>query len=1510
MALVYPIIEESSLPEHFEENDFEREILNKYFKNKEVLVKHHIESYNDFLERKIPNIFEEYNNNPKNVILANYNQTTDRYDLEYHIKFGNHYIAEPSINDNDGSMKPMTPKDARDRGLTYSSNLYVDVFQRVVKHYPNKESETIDLPMISQLNIGKIPIMLHSKRCILYNKKGVIPQQLGECKYDYGGYFIINGSEKVVIPQEKKSWNQIHIFSQGKASSPKYSHIAEISSVIHNKSKSHHPMSVKYTAKDGVYGRTFKVQVQNIKKDIPLFVLFRALNIVSDKEIIEYIVNSVELESSKEMMELLLPSLEEASPIQNVNVALEYISNYVSIPLKTKSANLTQYKLAFVQNLLLNDFLPHVGDDANKKAYFLGYMTHRLINVILGRQNYDDRDSFMNKRVETTGELMSELFKVNFEKMIRDMEHAVKNDFKSGRYDEMGIGLSKKIKSTTIECGLKYALATGNWGLKSQPVRKGIAQVLSRLSYIQFMSHLRRLMATIMRTMKHAPPRMLHNTHWGYICPYETPEGGSVGIVKNMAMTCNITMGSDDSPIRAYLMSMGVIPLDSVKPYDMINNVKVFVNGDWLGIHSKPNELVDEFRKLRRQGLVNVMTSISWNIKDNEIKLYSDEGRLSRPLMIVNDNTVNMDMELLRDKSWEDLVIPKDGSESIIEYLDVSEENTMMLAMGNNNLYNNKRDNKIFVRYTHREINPTVVVSYVISSIPYSNNNQAPRILYAGAQGKQAASTFSTAFNHRMDTASHVLYYPQKPLVSVFFNKITNIEYMPSGQNFITAIACFTGYNQEDSIMINGYSLDRGLALTAYYSKYSEKEKKNSTTLEDERFCKPVKFDKRGVILTSSMKPANYDKLEETGFVKVGAKVEGGDVIIGKCIPYKAPAEDDPKFKDVSVVMKSGHHGVVDKVYSNKDGDGYRFVHVQINEERKPQIGDKFACYTNDHEILTQHRGWVSIADVRKDDKVATLIDGNRLVYTRPIEIMDYDCDEEVYEINTNGVKLMVTKNHRMYVGDRAGCNFEIKRADECLNKRLTYKKNVDNWEAEYTSGRPKNFSFNEKGDVNGFILHDKTGEFETGIFDIEEWIEFFGLVMMKGSMRKSGRIGFDSITVSGNERIIKNITKLSDDTLEVMDDNINHYFKTLTEKMPVWVWYLSREHVLILLSVMENICSAGSNNSFQTTSKHHADDYQRLCLHGGQSCNIHGNVGNQYRLSRIMVHNTPLVNKNYIVKTGEGANDGFVHYTGKVYCCSVGGDGVIYVRRNGVPVWCGNSRHGQKGTCGMIYQQYDMPFSENGIIPDIILSPFAFPTRMTVGHLIECLSSKLGAIKGFITDGSPFEGFSIHNVADALDETEMEPMGTELMYDPRSGEQMEARIFMGPTYYQRLKHMVADKIQSRASGTSTLLTRQPSEGIRRGGGLRFGEMERDVMIAHGTVKFLKERFYDDSDHFFVWLSRKTGLIAAVNPDKGIYNALYEDGATDFVKVKIPYAFKLLIQELMTMQITPRLFTN
>ena len=237
------------------------------------------------------------------------------------------------------------------------------------------------------------------------------------------------------------------------------------------------------------------------------------------------------------------------------------------------------------------------------------------------------------------------------------------------------------------------------------------------------------------------------------------------------------------------------------------------------------------------------------------------------------------------------------------------------------------------------------------------------------------------------------------------------------------------------------------------------------------------------------------------------------------------------------------------------------------------------------------------------------------------------------------------------------------------------------------------------------------------------------------------------------------------------------------------------------------------------------------------------------------------------------------------------------------------SSRHGQKGTVGMVYNQEDMPFTKDGISPDIIINPHAIPSRMTIGQLVECIMGKAGVSLGMYGDATPFNGIKVDDIGDILENCGFERNANEIMYNGRNGEQLKCSVFIGPTFYQRLKHMVDDKIHSRSSGPLVLLTRQPSEGRSRDGGLRFGEMERDCMIAHGASHFLKERLMDVSDNYRVFICKKSGLISAVNPDKNIYNS-FSENSTSFSEIRIPYACKLLIQELQTMSIAPRIITS
>ena len=360
---------------------------------------------------------------------------------------------------------------------------------------------------------------------------------------------------------------------------------------------------------------------------------------------------------------------------------------------------------------------------------------------------------------------------------------------------------------------------------------------------------------------------------------------------------------------------------------------------------------------------------------------------------------------------------------------------------------------------------------------------------------------------------------------------------------------------------------------------------------------------------------------------------------------------------------------------------------------------------------------------------------------------------------------------------------------------------------------------------------------------------------------------------------------------------------------------------------------------SFQrygTTSIQLANDIQRLAFHCGWAAVIKlsqeatgiTKVGKRtlgkragttieitqkhdyYKISIITKQNNPWVNR----KKNDSNTEEYIKYTGKVGCVEVPDTHLFYYKEDfcSPALWSGNSsRHGQKGTIGMTYRQEDMPYTKDGITPDIIVNPHAIPSRMTIGQLIECILGKSCTILGAEGDSTPFTNMDPKKISDILsNECGFEPYGNEVLYNGITGEQLMVNIFIGPTYYQRLKHMVIDKYHSRSTGPVVLLTRQPAEGRTRDGGLRFGEMERDCIISHGSASFLKERLLDVSDNYKVFICDNCHMFGSVNEQKNIYKCDHCSNTTRFSEVRIPYACKLLIQELISMSVVPRLFTE
>ena len=496
------------------------------------LVKHQLESFNDFILRKLDQIIDGFNNID---IYYQFIPEVNKFKYVLHIEIKNPVLTKPIIFEKDGSTKLMTPNDARQRNFTYSSALYVDIHvttktYQSIDDNPNMTEDdpeyVIEKKCINNVLLGKIPIMVRSNYCVLKNPQYTV----NECKYDYGGYFIVNGNEKVIISQDRISENKTYVFVNNKIST--YSHIAEIRSVQENKLGVPKITTLKLSSRANQFGRYIRVNIHHIKNDIPLFILFKALGLNSDKEVIKYIVHDVDENNfmSKLLINELTGCIEEANQVICPKSALEYLSKYLNITGYPKEVLNNKFqRINIIRNILEKEFLPHVGKEFQKKTLYLGYMVNKLLKCFLGLKDFDDRDSYINKRVDTPGVLMSNLFRQYYGKVIKDMKNMIQKEINTGAWKATSkfinvvnkINITKIIKSTIIDSGMRYALATGNWGIKSNKNKQGVAQVLNRMTYSATLSHMRRINTPIEKSGKLVQPRKLHGTQWGIICPSE-----------------------------------------------------------------------------------------------------------------------------------------------------------------------------------------------------------------------------------------------------------------------------------------------------------------------------------------------------------------------------------------------------------------------------------------------------------------------------------------------------------------------------------------------------------------------------------------------------------------------------------------------------------------------------------------------------------------------------------------------------------------------------------------------------------------------------------------------------------------------------------------------------------------------------------------------------------------------------------------------------------------------------
>ena len=920
---------------------------------------------------------------------------------------------------------------------------------------------------------------------------------------------------------------------------------------------------------------------------------------------------------------------------------------------------ITKKKREYANDILANDLFPHCRTK-QQKIYFLGYMTRVLVETRLRWRRVSDRDSYVNKRIDTTGTLLNNLFRNYFGKLVKEMQKNLVREINNGssrsneEYEKIlnDINMYKIIKPTIIENGLNRALATGDFSVKAvtSSSKVGVAQVLNRMTYLASVSHLRRINTPMDAcTSEMIQPRKLHSTSKSGICCVETPEGQSIGVVKNLGLLAKITTppsrGASTSlldTVREVLQSVfpddddggggGYYVLDDLvlergggggggggggngvdEPADSDFDeriptgpaaVKILVNGAWVAGTSRDAMTVFErLKSLKCSGRLNVYTSVLFDIAGLEIRLCSDGGRLTCPLLRIDraTNLTLLDREVMRrikarELTWTDLLCAGLLKEAVVEYVDPEERNFLLISLGERRGTVTKATSTptstpptststptSMPRYSHVEIHPSSMFGVLASCIPFPEHNQAPRNTYQCAMGKQAIGTYALNYSLRMDKTAYVMSYPTRPLVETRIMDVLQLNRVPSGAMQHVAIMSHTGYNQEDSVIMNKASIDRGAFMSAVYTTVKDEAK----SLQNDDIIRTVPQPH----VTKGIKFANYNKLQPNGFMRDNELVENRDVIIGKVVPIKENKNDPSKkvkFEDHSISYRTNEEAYVDGKFTGRNGDGYHFAKVRIRKMRKVDIGDKFS------------------------------------------------------------------------------------------------------------------------------------------------------------------------------------------------------------------------------------------------------------------------------------------------------------------------------------------SRSGQKGTCGRIIPECDMPFTQHGLVPDIILNPHAIPSRMTIAQLKETLLGKVLLDLGLFGDGTAFGDLDIQDISGMLLRSGFESYGNEIMYNALTGEQMQCSVFIGPVYYQRLKHMVSDKQHSRSIGPMVNLTRQPAEGRCRDGGFRIGEMERDVMLAHGMSFFCRERLFEASDRFSTHVCRNCGMIAAYNDNRHllpphqqqemiVHKCKLCDNSTDFALVEIPYAYKLMAQELQTINVVPRI---
>jgi len=841
-------------------------ILVKEFLKNHSLVESNITSFNNFISKRMQEIVNEVSDSIPNE--------------DFEVKLGKIRVLKPDIVESDGSSRPITPAEARLRSLTYSAPIWMEM---TINYAGQIESEEVQL--------GRIPIMVKSEACNLH---GMSDEELIKNYVDpkdSGGYFLINGNERVMVMAEDLASNQAFIEHQ----------------------KTRNRLMLRLFSQRGSYKIPFSIAESNEGileasfsrfKDVPAIVLLKALGLNSDAEIAKLI--GVQNDS-------LIVNLYEFASIADSNEALMWIAEKVNFQGTTKEM------LDRVKKSIDSYFFPHIGVDrasrVEKARTLCKFIKQFYFAKEKPKESLTDKDHYANKRVRLSGDLLADLFRVNMNILVREIQHSLQKTMKRRKF----YSIKTIAKSTLFTHRIESAIATGSWIGE----RKGVTQNMDKNNYFAVMSQLQRVTSTLPGEQENFAARTVHPTHYGRFCPIETPEGTEIGLRKNLAILAIISTRVNmtyDEIIKKF------------KGFDMtdVGETDIFYNGRFVGAVENPDEFIGKVRSARRSNELPMELSIKYEPVLETIFLNTEVGRVLRPLIVVENGKPKLTEEHLRlvkegKISWKDLI-----SNGIIEYLDAAEEDDAYVALNESDLTS---------EHSHLEVDSIDLFGISVSLIPFGNHDPPARMIKGGSRAyRQGLGIYAGNFPVRVDTDVSLLHYPQKPLVSSFLYDTLDVH--PVGQNVVLAILPYEGYNIEDAKVLNKGSVDRGFGRSSRFKPYTSVELNYAGGLKDE-----ITIPEKDV--SGYRTEESYRYLEDDGVVYPEAELEEGEVVIGKVSPPKFLSEareiSIQTRKENSSAVRQEERGTVDAVFITQDREGNKIVQVRTRELRIPEVGDKFS---------------------------------------------------------------------------------------------------------------------------------------------------------------------------------------------------------------------------------------------------------------------------------------------------------------------------------------------------------------------------------------------------------------------------------------------------------------------------------------------------------------------------------------------------------------------------------------